>query len=161
MSMKVLFTVFMLLTSLLLSAKEPDSLNSKANSLLEIWRTNGTDYKLNKSESEIITTLYSKIHGDTVAEIQEEAKSNNMDKDSYIKNSLSFTSFVEDLERKLEKVDEMEDSELFILLLKSEVRFKIQKSVRFIPDGFFENEKRARDCFIVIINELGFAVPMS
>ena len=57
--------------------------------------------------------------------------------------------------------DEMEDSDLFILLLKSEVRFKIQQSVRFIPDGFFENEKRARDCFIVIINELGFAVPMS
>ena len=55
----------------------------------------------------------------------------------------------------------MEDSDLFILLLKSEVRFKIQQSVRFIPDGFFENEKRARDCFIVINNELGFAVPMS
>ena len=158
--MKVLFTVFLLTTSLLLGAKEPESLNSKANRLLEIWRTNGTDYKLNKSESEIITTLYLKLHGDAVAEIQEEAKINNMDKDSYIADSLSFTNFVEDLERKLEKIDEMEDSELFILLLKSEVRFKTQQSVRFIPVGFFENEKRARDCFIVIINKLGFEIPM-
>lgn len=158
--MKILFTVFMLVTSLLISAKEPDSLSSKANSLVELWRTNGTGYKLNKSESEIMTTLYLKLHGDTIAEIQEEAKNNNMDKDSYIEDSLSFTSFVENLERKLEKVDEMEDSELFILLLKSEVRFKVQQSVRFIPDGFFENEKRARDCFLVIINELGFDITM-
>ncbi len=87
---------------------------------------------------QLVEQLFKVLHEEVVTEIETEAQASSMDRDSYIEDAVSYIAFLDHV--KSYDLESMDRADLFILILKSGIRFDIQSQIRFLPEGHWDRE---------------------
>lgn len=98
--------------------------------------------------------LGKELHKEVVNEIEKEALELSMNRDQYIESGVSSKKFLSNLTSDFSKED-LTKAEKMILLFKTGLRMKIQKSVRFVPEDLFKNMEEVRKIAVKLDKDLG------
>ena len=125
--------ILTLAVSILLGAASFAAVQDSTQHELELSQSLLAARSQGKEEPNQLKELYLLLYHDVVLDIKSEAKDAHLNRDQYIESASSFENFIGQI--KAIHLDGMTKPALFNLLIKTEVRLKIQTSIRFMPDG--------------------------
>lgn len=129
-----------------------------AKKVYSIIDEKGQQYKFNEKENETFMTLHWQVHAELIAEFEQEAEDNGMNRDEYANSDLSMDAFVVKLESQVANMQDLEDVEVFLLLIQSGLRFRIHSSGRLLANNYTKNADRAQKSILKLAKRLGMSL---
>lgn len=154
---KLILLLAIVLSVSALSQESTSSLDL-AKKVYSIIDEKGQHYKFNEKENETFMTLHRQVHAEVIAEFEREAADNGMNRDEYANSDLSMDAFVVKLESQVANMQDLEDVEVFLLMIQSGLRFRIHSSGRFLPNNYTKNADRAQKSILKLAKRLGMSL---